>query len=522
MPITVARLKPAFAYIFLCVVILLAYAGVYDNQFVFDDEFLVQKNRFLRGWEFLGSIFTTNSTAGFGGIDSFYRPLQIFLYLITYQLFGLSLTAFHALNVALHALNACLAFRLSQRLGFHKGMALVACLVWALHPIHTEAVTYISATADPLHVTFILCGLLVFIGTPAKPYGTALCFILALLSKEAAIVFPALLCVILFLQNERRWQIKTYTPTLPYWVIALAYLGLRASLLNFDNSFNFYKTANIYTDNILVRIYTALATLPDYFSLLVAPHDLHMERITKIYVSFFDPSVLWGAGIVILLIATLVHDYVRSRRTQAYLVNPALYAVLWFFACFFPLSGVAVPMNAVFLEHWMYLPSLGLFLGMSESISHFIKNKTPLYAGAAILGALFGFLTFQQNGTWQTPMIFYNHILQFEEGSARLHNNLAMAYSDENRHDDAQRHYEKAIALQDTYPQTRYNLGLLLLEKGNLDAAISHFKRALALDPSFFYAASQLAQITAQQGQTAETNHYLQIYHDGRAKRLGR
>lgn len=500
------RLQLPFIFI-LFVATLLAYVGIYENTFLFDDEFLIQKNRFIRAWDHLPSIFSSSSTAGFGGVDSFYRPLQTSAYLLTYQLFGLSTAAFHGLNILLHVGNVCLVFLLGQKLGFKLHTVFIATLLWTLHPLHTEAITYMSATADPLHVTFLLCGLLAFDKVRlGRQLLSLFCFALALLSKEAAIVFPALLALILFYKDDLAHSIKSW----PAWLLAAFYLVARATVLDFDDSYRFYPQENLYTQNILIRFYSALATLPDYFALILAPHDLHMERELTVAASFFLPPVLLGAALASASAAFVFYAF-RKKNTAA---QPFAFGLLWFYAAFFPCSGILVPMNALFLEHWMYLPTIGLFLGTAESVARCFQAlpKRFFYGLGTVMACLLGILTFQQNKIWRDPITFYEHILKYEPGSARVHNNLAMALTDQSKIDKAMSHYLKAIATSDTYPQTHHNLALLYLHKQEADMAIVHFKRALELQPDFYQSAGYLAEIYTQSGEPDLAAPYIRLY----------
>lgn len=514
------RLLRFFPFVLIAAAVLLAYGNVYGNAFLFDDEFLIEKNQFLRSITHLGDIFTTGTTAGFGGKDSFFRPLQIFLYLIVFQIFSLSAVAFHALNIGLHAINGCLMFKLGKRTRLSSGPALIASLLWALHPIHTEAVTYMSGTADPLYVLFILAGLLLWDERQVRGRIAALvCFILALLSKEAAIVFPALLTVKLYCGNEKRPKISGILgKTWEIWAIAIFYLIARATFLDFDKSFVFYDTPNAYTQSIWVRILTFFATLPEYLRLLLFPFGLHMERNFPVFIHFFNIPVWIGLP----LFASLPILFFLDRRGKTRNLRLPLFGILWFFAALVPLSGIIVPVNALFLEHWMYLPTIGLFLGLIAPAAAFAEKNGRDLAIALVIFAIdgLGFLTFQQNALWRDPVSFYNHILQYEEGSARLHNNLAMAYADEGNDSMAMQHYQKAVVLSDTYAQTHFNLGMLYLKYGNLDDGTLHMKRALALDKNFYHAARKLAEIYRFSGDAELATHYQTLYEQTRPKNI--
>lgn len=118
--------------------------------------------------------------------------------------------------------------------------------------------------------------------------------------------------------------------------------------------------------------------------------------------------------------------------------------------------------------------------------------SVPATALVILLAALLSVLTFRQNQVWSTPISLYTHILKLNPNVARVHNNLAMAYSDLHEDRLAIEHYSKAIELSDVYPQTHHNLGLLYLRNGQQQEAIRQFERALQLDPHFSPSLRQL------------------------------
>ena len=187
-------------YGLLIIGVLLSYSNVYNNEFLFDDLVLITGNSYLASWHNIGTLFVTHLGQASGLKDPFYRPLQTLIYLSVYQLAGLSTVAFHAVNVALHVLNACLLYTLGVKLEFNRTVSLLAALLWALHPVHTEAVTYMSGTADPLCAVFVLTGILTLATgfSRRRVSGACLLFWMALMSKEGAIVFPLLAMGLLF------------------------------------------------------------------------------------------------------------------------------------------------------------------------------------------------------------------------------------------------------------------------------------------------------------------------------------
>ena len=220
--------KSFIPYLILTATVFAVYSNIYANLFLYDDENLILHNRFLQDWHYLPTLFVTSLNAG-NNIDSaYYRPLQSLLYMFVVQVAGFSLFAFHFLNLALHAVNACLVYRLGLKFKFKPIAVFCAALLWALHPVQTEAVTYMSATADALYTCFCLLGIFVLLPdfTPRR-ISLALPFMfLALLSKEAAVIFPLLAASCFYFVNERRFELKTYMRFWPLFCLTVIYAVL--------------------------------------------------------------------------------------------------------------------------------------------------------------------------------------------------------------------------------------------------------------------------------------------------------
>lgn len=511
------RARTLLVFLGLLSCIALAYCNIFHNAFLLDDEFLIQKNRFIKSFDYLGLLFTSSSTSGAAGIDSFYRPLQGLIYLIVYQLAGFSLPAFHLPNLLLHGVNACLMVGLGLRLGMTRVAAALAALIWALHPMHTEAVTYMSATADTLYTTFCLAGLVIMLPEfRAKSIGWAcVFFVLGLMSKETALVFPLLAMACIYHKDANRFSITPYLKTWPLWLIALAYVILRMTILKL-NGLDFYKTENIYTQHIWVRAFTFFATLPDYLSLMLWPEGLHFDRDFPLFMELSNPHVLAGAAIVILCGAYVGCSVITKNTSKTHLW--ITWALLWFAGAHALHTGLLIPVNAFFLEHWMYMPSIGLCMGIfhyaAQRIDNFRSTELKLIciSGVILIAGVLGFATFRQNMVWATPIAFYSNILNHGVQKARVHNNIAMAYDEVGDIASAKSHYEQAIALDDHYAQTRYNLAMLLLrtssDKDAQDQALAHLQRAIEINPDFFQGHKALSQIYTTRGETAKAKEH--------------
>ncbi len=464
--------KTVYQTIAIILLTLLSYSNTYKNEFLWDDEFLIQKNQFVQKMDFL-NLLTTPSGAGAGRYDNFYRPTQLIVYSLIYRLFKLNELPYHLINILLHTSNSILILALIKKITGKQNIAFITALLWATHPVHTEAVTYISGTADPLSLFFALISFLLF--TKSIILSSAF-FILALLSKETIIILPLLI----FLHKKDKKIIILSA-------IAVIYIILRITTLNFDNTLNFYNEQNVYTENIYYRMLTFTASLPYYYSFLLYPVDLHMERGFPIFTSILSIPVL--LSIIILLILFLTK---KDNTTKL--------GILWFLISFLPMSGI-IPVNSLLLEHWLYVPSIGFFLIIANIIKKYKRILIPIII---ILISL----TLVRNFDWRDSITFYNNILKHENGSARVYNNLAMAYAEEDNFKAAEEHYLKAIQTNDNYAETRYNLASLYIKQGKASEAITNLKRSIEINPNFYYSYNLLTQIYKMLGNEQLAEEY--------------
>ena len=529
---TMRRFLP---YLLLPLAVLIAYGNVYDNAFLFDDELIITRNELLRSWASFGDLFTASTTTGVHIEGGFYRPMQLLAYFAVYQLAGLSTIAFHCLNVTLHAANACLLYMLGRRLRLHPLAVFLGALIWAVHPIHTEAVTYMSATADVLFGFFCLSGCVVIL-PDASPRRIALAlplFILGLASKETAVVFPALAASCLWLVNQQslplRAMARRFLPRLlPLFIIAIAYAVWRMGAEGFDGPRRYeslyqlpaFHNLALHAHHFSYRLWTFLATLPAYAGLLLWPSDLHMERNFTIYLDPFHGLVIGGMTMVAVATGLIIGGR-----------NAALtWGLIWFAAAHIPSSGLLVTTNSLFLEHWMYVPSAGLFIAILHELFVLIPHRIRTASSAAMIAialtiaACLTVRTLEQNRVWHDPIAFYKNIFAHGEVSARGHNNLALVYMNQGDLANALAEFRAAIAISDTYAETRHNYGLALLNQPNPDhyipEAIDNLNHALQIDPNFYRASEALATIYAHLGDAEKADHYARQATESKA-RLG-
>lgn len=473
----------------------LAYFNSFNNQMLWDDENNIQRNTYIHDWSHLKDIFTKNAIEGARKGSNYYRPLLSITYAIDYLLWRLNPVGYHISNTIFHAICALLIFFLAKG-ALSPGTAFLTGLFFAVHPIHTEAVTYISGRADPLSATFLFLALFLFVRhrktRPRFFYALSiLSFLAAILSKESSSIFPLLLLVYLYFFDEiKKVDAKRLAP---FFIISGIYLVLRLTVLDFSDTVPENLPQPFYYLPFYVRLCTFLKTIPVYLGLLSWPIGLHMERSVELASSIFEWQVFLGASLVIGLFVTGILIRKRSKLL--------LFAIIWFTVAIFPNSNL-IPINDLIYEHWLYIPSVGFFMILSSIITSAALRKRFIIS-LFLICALFIFYfarTMLRNRDWRDPITLYLKTIPHKPDSARLYNNLAMAYSDRGKIDEAIVQYKKAIAVGDYYPQTHYNLANAYLEKGDFVMAMKELKRSLEIDEDFIYTHEKLATIYYQQG----------------------
>ena len=499
------KLKSNWAIILLFVVVGFSlYGNTLNNELFWDDDQFILQNQYIKDWQHFPKFFSENLIAGAGQASDYWRPALLTVFAIEWHLWGPSEFGFHLTNILFHVADALLLFYVLQKLFSKKSLSLFVCLIFLIHPLQTEAVSYANSLGDSLSVFFMFASILLYLNFRSKQvpitesysfYGSIVCFILALLSKETAIILPGLLilCDFVFSKTQNRnSNLKSLISDLwPFFATALAYIILRATALNFVNTFNLYNEQNIFTSSIFVRIFTFFRILTEYVSLIFWPQILHMERSVQVATNLFAMDVMLGAGIFLLLITIAVASIKK---------NPLLsFGVFWFFIGLALTSNILVPINGLLYEHWLYLPIIGMAIvvfWLGQRLSYHLPSISKAWPIIAILVFIpMSARTIARNNDWDNSIRFYTQVLEHSPNSYRVTNNLGMEMAERGIHDQAIFIYYKAIVLDDKNPVAYHNLANSYRDTKKTDLAIQYYNKALELDPEFYYTYGALANV---------------------------
>ncbi|PIQ86913.1 MAG: hypothetical protein COV73_04020 [Candidatus Omnitrophica bacterium CG11_big_fil_rev_8_21_14_0_20_43_6] len=467
--------------IFIILIIILGAVSYYNclgGDFIWDDVGLVKDNIYIRNLSALPNVFTKNIWSGIGIGSNVYRPLQMVTYFADYSFWELNPPGFHLTSVLLHILAALALYWLISLLFNNQILALFSSLMFIAHPVHVEAVTYISGRADPLVTIFILVSFvfyLKFLRSPSRASRVImlLSFIFALLSRENALILPVLLLIYHYI-SKKKLAIKQFWPWL---VIAGIYIGLR---LIFMNTVLYEVPAG---STLLQRLPGFLAALTRYTRILFIPTDLHMEY-GNLFFSFLCPKVILGAGIIVFL---LIYIF-KYRKT-----NPLVsFSLSWFIIALLPASNL-YPINSYMAEHWLYLPSIGFFIILGRLFTSWYEKYRFKFMTLGLLICLlfsYSYLTIKQNTYWRSARVFFERTLKYAPHSFRVYYNLGNVFSDAQEHVRAIKLYLKAIEINPLYAEAYNNIGNTLVALGRNEEGINYYRQALGLNnalPEAYY-----------------------------------
>jgi protein O-mannosyl-transferase len=445
------------------------------NDFVrWDDGMLVYENPAIReiSPRSLAYIFTHYD-------PELYIPLTFLTYQIEYQLGGQGAFIYHFNNLLLHTLNALLTAWFVFLLGRRKWLALLCGLLFAVHPLHAEAVEWVSARKDVLSTFFFLFSVIAYMHWREDRIKRLLLFSLAafafgLVSKVMVITLPVILLLIDW-KERRRISLRMLTEKIPYIAVAGVF-GVIAVL---------GKTGVIQSSTLSAKILMACKSAVFYLEKLLWPTKLsllypYVKPITLSSPDFFIP--------IGVLIALAVFAWWTLRWGRGVVFGLAFYLVT--VAPTFINFAKGGELDVYFAsDRYAYIPSIGIFYAVAwlawtllERYRAADDDRPRLFqviGGVMIL--VFAVVAFRQSFVWRnTETLFQNVLAQYPESSHVAHNNLGNVYRLRGELDQAVDEYKQAIAIR-PHAKTISNLGATYRRQGLLTEAHAEYQKALTI-----------------------------------------
>ena len=399
----------------------LAYHGALTASFVLDDYHYILEHHDL-GLRAVPALFWR---AYASGGNYFYRPLSTADLALDRATFGLSATGFHFANVAWHLTATLAAWWLSSAL-FSSRAAFAAALLFALHPLHTEAVTGVIGRSELMAATFVLVGCALY--RADRRALAALAYLLALFSKESGVVLPALAILV----EARELRLRRAWP----FVVPLAIYGaLRVHALGaatLPDAAQYFVVATP-----AQSLVTAIDVLGREAALTVWPHPLAADySYPALPIASWPHALATLAGALVLVLL--------ARRWR-----PVRLPLAWLAITLLPVSNLIVHIGVLMAERVLYLPSLAacMIAGLAFERLHARIKPQVAWAALSAVALSLAALTIARNLDWQTPLTLWRDTVEKQPRSALAHGNLALSCQVIGDHPCAREHLEQAVAL---------------------------------------------------------------------------
>jgi tetratricopeptide (TPR) repeat protein len=508
----------------------LANFGALAPGFIHDDHRIIEQNELIRGLAHLPEIFAKGYwSVSSASVPILYRPVTILSFALNHAAGGLHPFGYRLANLLLHALVAMLVAGLGRRL-FAPGTALrdpalLAGLLFAVHPIHTEVLGEVVGRSELLAAAGTLGAVLLFLrsrgrraeGRSGPAAGLAVlavaCFLAAFLSKENAVAAPFLIVLadLLLVRRRPAWGVHAAFAA----ALAAGLVGRAAALgsLNPPGAIHFADNPIIAAPWLPGR-FTALAVAARYARLLVLPAGMSIDysfNAVPLSTGPLEPAVLAGAALVALWAFTVL-----AARGRA----PGIaFAAAWIGVAFAPVSNFVLPIGTLMAERLLYLPSVGFCLLAGAALARLGgraaggPGRGSVAAAAAIPAVLL--LALAARGVvrlrdWRDDYTIFRRALEVAPGSVRSLYNFGAACEERGEDGAARDAYLQAVAIWPGFADAHYNLAGVYGRLKRWDDAVSHYRDASRLQPGNVRFLVNLGQALNTQGNPAEARRVLE------------
>jgi tetratricopeptide (TPR) repeat protein len=395
-----------------------------------------------------------------------------------------------------------------------KWASFFTAILYAVHPIHTEAVSIIAHRQELLAMLFMLLGLIFYINPAPISMGnmkfnnntkvgqyipenrggvkqkstknylpliiSCIFFALSLGAKEVAFVFPLLLLVYDIYFDREKLKLKHYIPYLIILGVFLLLFSIPSPRWNFKISgfdtvsFGHALSGNRTYASILL---TQLKGFALYLKLLIFPHPLNIDYYFPIYNSIFQDGLLFYLILFLAIIFLTILTYKRYRIIS--------FGIAWFLINLLPVLNI-LPKTYFVAERYLYIPSFGFCLIVGWLFYKGILKKQTKILSIVIfilITVLYSYKTIQRNFDFKSESTLWTAALKYNPKSVHGHHNLGVGLFESGKAEQAINEFKQAIELAPTFAKSYYNLGLAYFALNDNEKAIENLEKSILLDP---------------------------------------
>ncbi len=468
----------------------LIYSSIVQAPFIFDDRHVITENQTMKS---LPLVLRNFSNSRYVGYLSF---------ALNYSYGGLAVQGYHLINIVIHLANAMILFLLIRLFCSTPGvqnrhssttfLIFSTVFIFLVHPIQTQAVSYISQRFASLAALFYLTSLFFYVkarlcqtGAEEKSFLRIIGFfsvsllsaVLAMKTKEIAFTLPIMivLCEIyLFSSADKknkkgRFIFPLLLIVLPIGLLLAGALISKRSLADMAVSLDSLsrETVQISRSEYLLTQFKVVTT---YLRLMILPMNQNLDYDYPVLTTLFSPDIILPLGVLGLLVFIAVAAYKKVRLVS--------FGIAWFFVALLVESSV-IPIRDVINEHRMYLPSIGLCIASMAAVDRVVQHQRAKIGLIVMVVVFLAVGTINRNRVWQTPGSLWSDVISKAPNNARAYNNLGLVYKEQKLYEKANELFEKALVADKNYTAVYYNLGDVQYGLGNYEKALEYLDTAM-------------------------------------------
>lgn len=527
--------KRYFHIVLILILVILAYSNSFLVPFLFDDIQNIVDNPLIKSPDLIidSSVYCSqniNIVEQESLCHSFKtRLIGYYSFALNYKIHDLNVFGYHAFNLLIHVINGLLLYFFvlytlnttvlkQSKVNNITFIALSTTLLFILHPIQTQAVTYIVQRFTSLATTFYLFSLVMYvkwritnINSKLKVifyFTSIVSAVLSMKTKEIAFTLPFIITMyeFFFLEGKVRSRLLFLLPFyIALLIIPLSIIEVNKPIENLISEIN--ESTRIMTSmSRWDYLYTQFRVILTYIRLVFLPVGQNLDYDYPISKSFFDIEVFFSFLVLFIIFLYAVYLLFRSRHENKFL-RVISFGIFWFFITLSVESSI-IPIADVIFEHRLYLPSVGIFVAIVFAVFFFInkgENRNQIVFMTAIilfvLSILLGSITYARNITWKDEIRLWNDVVVKSPKKARGYNNLGFAYEKKGFYYEALENYNKAIIINPDFDDAYYNRANAYSKIGLYDNAIYNYTKAILINPSYVQAYNNRGAVYSLKGE---------------------
>jgi protein O-mannosyl-transferase len=496
----------ALQIVFIVVVSFLIFANTIGDKFVWDDLDFIIKWEKTRSLDNIPDLLRGSVPPGHEGV---YRPIRGVIYAISYHLWGINPVGYRLQAIFVNILCVLLVYFIALELIGRSDIAFLTAMLFAVHPVHVEAIAFTTNTFDLTGAVFFLASFLLYLrwrngGSRVEIASSVTLAAAAFLTEEPTLVLP--LMVLLYELCLRGGVERKPAGSIPYFILFGSFILFRFFVLHLIGRKGYLGGSLYYTMLAMTKVfrkYVDVTVFPIYLSvdhtISAGIRAFTHESQPALAQSIFDLDILISIALILLLIALAI---VCLRRRPI-----VTFAVGWFIIGLLPVSNI-IPQASLMCERYLFISSFGFCLLMAiiaDDIWHAAlqRNKMQAYVVAIVfmlIVAGFALRTVRRNMDWKDSLTLWESAIKDNPESSYSHYNLGVEYGELGREDDAIAQYKKAIASNPFDKWSYLNLGVRFEGQGRFEEAIVEYRKAIEIDANFSQAHYDLGVRYQQDG----------------------